>query len=136
MPDRSDGPTKVDVRAGWSERYATVLRIFTAGDLAVSLVDTNGDGREVMLELWVRESGLWGAPVMSNPFGSWPPTVGAHASGCSPEYSYAVGRAAPGGSMTVELGDVTHEVIADADGMWFFLHQQVGNEVTGLPRIH
>ena len=50
--------------SGWDPRYARVLDVQVNGDVAAPLVDANGDGTEVGVDLYTRHpGGEWGCVV-------------------------------------------------------------------------
>lgn len=53
-------PQTALTEGGWDARYARVLDVVTLGDHAAALVDTNGDGADVNVDLYRRDSnGRW-----------------------------------------------------------------------------
>ncbi|GAA4091199.1 hypothetical protein ACFFOS_25555 [Nocardioides kongjuensis] len=48
------------VWGGWDARYARVLDVQVEGDVAAALIDSNGDGADVNVDLYFRDSdGRW-----------------------------------------------------------------------------
>jgi hypothetical protein len=106
---------------GWHPRYARVLLIEHDEDDAVVLVDGNGDGAELELEYWHRESeGFWGGGSTSGhgPLESLPPSQSWDAG----PFVAALGRVAPATEVTVEYGGRTYHRTANDFGIWGLIH--------------
>lgn len=53
-------PSTALEQGGWDPRYAVVLDVATVGDHAAALVDTNGDGADVNVDVYRRAAdGGW-----------------------------------------------------------------------------
>jgi len=52
---------------GWDPRYARVLDVRVEGNFAGALVDTNGDGADVNVDVYLRDpDGQWAAIASGN----------------------------------------------------------------------
>lgn len=52
---------------GWDPRYARVLDLQVDGDVAAALVDANGDGADLNVDIYVRSpDGDWGEVASGN----------------------------------------------------------------------
>lgn len=52
---------------GWDKRYVRVIAVEVDGDVAASLVDANGDGADVNIDIYVRGTdGEWSNVVSGN----------------------------------------------------------------------
>jgi hypothetical protein len=52
---------------GWNPRYARVLDVQVQGDVAAALVDANGDGADLNVDIHVRQpDGEWGEVASGN----------------------------------------------------------------------
>jgi hypothetical protein len=61
-----DAETAMTV-GGWNPRYARVLDVQVQGDVAAALVDANGDGADLNVDIYVRQSdGEWGEVASGN----------------------------------------------------------------------
>ena len=99
---------------GWDARYAVALAVAAEGEIAAALIDTNGDGTEIILDEYRRDSdGGW---VAGNAGGG----AGESGSSWSRDLVAAYGRARPGSTVRVDyFGE--HEVVANAAGWWLFI---------------
>ncbi len=106
---------------GWHPAYARVLFIEHDGDHAVALIDGNGDGAELEIEYWSRESdGLWrgGSSSGDGPLDQ----LAAVQSRDAGEFVAAVGRVKPGAAVSLEYGGRTYRRVASELGVWGFIH--------------
>jgi hypothetical protein len=63
---RFDAETAIAL-GGWDPRYARVLDVQVNGDAAAALVDTNGDGADVNVDIYLLGSdGKWMAVASGN----------------------------------------------------------------------
>lgn len=61
-----DSETAVRV-GGWDHRYARVLDVQVQGNVAAALVDANGDGADLSVDVYVRQpDGDWGEVASGN----------------------------------------------------------------------
>lgn len=99
---------------GWDPRWARVLVVATDGDAGAAIVDTNGDGADVDLDVYTRE-----------PTGEWVPGPSGNVGEqgwCQWDGGVACyGRAARGEAVTVAHRASRHEVITAATGWWLFV---------------
>jgi hypothetical protein len=58
---------------GWHPRYARVLDIVVDGDIAAALVDTNGDGADLNLDIYLLDDDGGWREVMSGNGSMWIP---------------------------------------------------------------
>jgi hypothetical protein len=132
MAESPMGPSDTEVLGGWDRRYARVVRVFATDDVALALVDTNGDNAEVMAEAWQRDEDQW-SPASSTSFGS----IGSNQSGWAAARSgrvvWAAGERQPDTIVHVRYLSGVHDVLADDQGLWGWVGQ--ADEVDGeLPR--
>ena len=119
---------------GWHPRYARVLLIEHDEDDAVVLVDGNGDGAELELEYWHRDSeGFWGGGSTSG-HGSLEFLPSAQSWDVG-EFVVALGRVAPATEVTVEYGGHTYHRTASEFGIWGFLHAADSARPGELPAV-
>jgi hypothetical protein len=126
MTDPEAGPSRSELLGGWDERFAKVVRVFVAGDVALAIVDTNGDAREVMLEPWEREGGRWLPTGSTSAFG-------VSNAGRSGGTVFAAGETRPRTVVEVEFGESVHKVVAGDDGLWAWIGRD-DSLVMDLPR--
>ena len=90
------------------------LAVQTAGDIAAALIDTNGDGASIDLDLYIRR-----------PDGSWQGTISGSAGDEGAEWTDRIvatwGRVGPGEELTVDYLGGHHNVLASAQGWWLFI---------------
>jgi hypothetical protein len=105
---------------GWDPRYARVAMVAVDDDVAIALVDGNGDGAELEMEYWFKEDGKWRAgqsgghgPLDSLSTSRWDagPMV------C------AVGPAVPGNVFRIRYEGTVHECRANQFGVWAFIRK-------------
>jgi hypothetical protein len=61
-----DGETAIAL-GGWDDRYARVIELQVDGDAAAALIDANGDGAALNVELYLRDSdGHWAEVATGN----------------------------------------------------------------------
>jgi hypothetical protein len=119
VPQDDLTPDEVLTLGGWNRRYARVLRVERAGDDAVALVDTNGDGSEIEADGLRRQDGRWqsttswGFGPLGQSFHSW--TAGSMPlwlGGCAP----------PGTRVAASQGGGPERfTTADEHGLWLFV---------------
>jgi hypothetical protein len=118
--DRSDLTDELVVETGgWNERYAQVVLIVVDGDVAVVLVDGNGDGVELELEAWHRGDGGWEGDASSGSRGGG--TLGSTWSGGA-QWCMA-GKSVPGGIAVVRFRDEDYQCEANRLGFWGFVQE-------------
>jgi hypothetical protein len=124
-------PAELLRAGGWHAAYARVLRVERDGDVALVLVDGNGDGVEVEEEAWFRSPEGWEC-WSSSGFG---PLDGAGSSrGGSSGLVWAAGHAAAGSTVTVEYHNELHQVAVDEYGLWAFARFDQHADVGELPQ--
>jgi hypothetical protein len=126
MTEPKSRPSVSELLGGWDDRSARVVRVFVDGDIALALVDSNGDGARVMLEPWEREGSRWMSTGFSTSFG-------ADNAGRIGGIVFAAGEARPRAIVTVAFGDAMHEVLADDEGLWGWVGRD-DSLVIDLPR--
>ncbi len=110
------------VRAGgWHPKYARALLVEQDGDLALVLIDGNGDGAELEVEYWERDAdGLWRGGSSSG-HGQLDSLPDAQSWNAGP-FVAALGRAKPGAQVSVGYGGHVYRRHANEHGIWGFLH--------------
>ncbi len=103
--------SELDLPLRWHER----LHAFVVGEGAVFvLIDTNSDGREIELRIYVRApDGAWVVALELDDVGD-PGTTPVELPG------YAYGRAQPSSSVTISYRDEMRSVPTDSLGWWAF----------------
>ena len=119
---------------GWHPRYARVLLIEHDDDDAVVLVDGNGDGAELELEYWHRDSdGAW-CGGSSSGHGSLDSVPSAQSWDAGP-FVAALGRVAPATEVTVEYGGHAYHRTANEFGIWGLIHAADSARPGDLPEV-
>ena len=119
---------------GWHPGYARVLLIEQDGDNALVLIDGNGDGAELELEYWLRESdGFWrgGSTGGHGPLDF----MASSESWDAGEFVVALGRVAPATEVTVEYGGQTYHRTANEFGIWGLIHAADSARAGELPEV-
>ncbi len=113
-------PEVILAEGGWNRKYARVLLIEEHSEQAIVLVDGNGDGAELELEYWSREGdGDWAGGSSSGHLSldalgrveTW--VTGTHAA--------ALGKAAPGSTVSLSYSGVSYSRQANEFGIWGFI---------------
>jgi hypothetical protein len=131
MDPRPLSPPVVLARGGWHPAFARVLLVEQSLDLALVLVDGNGDGAEVEVEYW-RHDGEWEELASSGygpldaiePFSSWRPDG----------FVCALGRTGPGEAVIVDYAGSAHRRLANEFGLWGFIHDGRTETLDELPK--
>ena len=126
MNQPNSAPSVSELLGGWDGRSAKVVRVFVDGDIALALVDSNGDGSQVMLEPWEHEGNRWVSTGFSTSFS-------ADDAGRIGGIVFAAGEARPRAIVRVAFGDAIHEVLADDEGLWGWVGRD-DSLVMDLPR--
>jgi hypothetical protein len=105
---------------GWSPRYARVAFSSVRGDYALGLIEANGDGREVGLNLLVRQNNRW---KIDEEFDD----IGADFAGGQHGYVWACGSDAPGTVVTVAYAGSSHSVLVSERGWWGYLQPEASD---------
>jgi hypothetical protein len=127
-------PEAVVREGGWHPAYARVLLIEQDDDLAVVLVDGNGDGAELELEYWQRDAdGRWrgGSTSGHGPLVSMPAAQSWNAGA----FVAALGRTVPGAEVSVEYGGRVYRRQANESGTWGFIHAADSARPEELPAV-
>jgi hypothetical protein len=119
---------------GWHPRYARVLLIEHDEGNALVLVDGNGDGAELELEYWFRDSdGTW-LGGSSSGYGSLD-FLASSQSWDAGDFVAALGRVAPATEVSVEYGGHTYRRRANEFGIWGFVHTADSARPGDLPTV-
>ena len=105
---------------GWSPRYARVAFSSVCGNYAIGLIEANGDGREVGLNLLVRKNHVWEMDAEQDDIG------GGEGAGRERGYAWACGPDVPGTVVTVEYDGSSHDVIVSEWGWWGYVRSDAG----------
>jgi hypothetical protein len=119
---------------GWHPGYARVLLIEHDEHDAVVLVDGNGDGAELELEYWHRESdGLWrgGSTSGHGPLDFLPSSQSWDAG----PFVAALGRVEPATEVSVEYGGRAYHRTANEFGIWGLIHAADSARTGELPEV-
>jgi hypothetical protein len=99
---------------GWVPGYARVLAITADDDVAAVLVDSNGDGVDVDLDEYVRQSdGTWQEGLSG--------CVDEEGVGWSADMVSLWGQAMPGTEVTVRHRALIETILAEPSGWWLFI---------------
>jgi hypothetical protein len=99
---------------GWDARYAATLAVASHGGLAAALIDANGDGADIDLDLYERDAdGHW------HEVGSG--SAGDRGTSWSTRMAATWGRAEPGAQVEIEYLGHRHSVVASQSGWWLFV---------------
>lgn len=114
--------TEADVIAlsGWHPRYARVLALASEGDHGFAVVDGNGDGAELEVELWWWEEGAWTSGSSSGT-GPLDGLASFQAGGEPGVICFAYGWAPGRGSVTISYDGQLHDVPISRHGVWAFV---------------
>ncbi len=105
---------------GWHRLFARVMLIVVDGDVALSLVDGNGDGGELEIEAWHRGPTGWEASASSG-FGHGSTQGSVWGEGAA-QWCIA-GYGVPGETTVVRFRGDDHECRANPSGLWGFVRQ-------------
>jgi hypothetical protein len=123
------------IRAGgWHPSYARVLLIEDNEDDALVLVDGNGDGAELELEYWHRDTdSSWrGGSTSGHGSLDFMPSSESWDAG---EFVAALGRVAPATEVTVEYGGHAYHRTANEFGVWGLIHAADSARPGELPKV-
>ncbi|HVK28110.1 MAG TPA: hypothetical protein VM575_07200 [Nocardioides sp.] len=113
MPPPADDPLwRSDV-----PRFGVVRTVIIDGAFAARFDDLNGDGREVELGIFARESGTW-TPIGHQDDVAFPGVDETPLFGWSGALGWAVGRATPGDRLEVDWMGERAVVGVSTDGWW------------------
>ncbi len=119
---------------GWHPGYARVLLIEQAADLAVVLVDGNGDGAELEVEYWERDAdGRW-CGGSSSGYGPLRYMSGANGWNAG-DFVAALGRVQPSAEVSFEYGGRVYRREANEFGVWGFVHAADSVRPGDLPTV-
>jgi hypothetical protein len=127
-------PEAIIRAGGWHPTYARVVLIEQAGDLALVLIDGNGDGAELEIEYWQRDAdGLWRGGSTSG-HGPLDGLTSAE-SWDAGDFVVALGRTSPGAEVSVGYGGQVYRRRANEFGIWGFIHAADLSHPQDLPRL-
>jgi hypothetical protein len=113
-------PGAVLADGGWNENYARVLLIEEYRGQAIVLVDGNGDGAELELEYWSRGGeGGWAGGASSGH--SSLDALGRVEAWTTDMHVAALGKAAPGSTISLSYSGITYLRQANEFGIWGFI---------------
>ena len=119
---------------GWHPSYARVLLIEHDDDQALILVDGNGDGAELELEYWHRDSASTWQGGSSSGYGSLD-SLPSSQSWNAGDFVAALGRVAPATEVSIEYGGDPYRRRANEFGIWGFVHAADSVRPDDLPRV-
>ena len=130
-PGGSQGPTDGQILSvgGWDERYARVLLKVTDRQAALTIVDSNGDGSELEIDVLHYEAGGW-VSAGSSGLGALVPSP-SEASGRSGRVVWAAGVLEPGSVVTVRFGPAKSRVVVVRSGLWAWVFDAGDGEPDG-----
>ena len=108
---------------GWNPTYARVMMLAIDDDVAIALVDGNGDGAELEMEYWEKEDGSW-RPRSSSGHGPLD-SLSTTRWDAGPMVC-AVGPAPPGDVFRIGYEGTVHECSANEFGIWAFIRKVEG----------
>ncbi len=114
---------------GWSPRYARVAVSLVCGNYALGLIEANGDGREVGLNLLMRRNDVWVIDAEQD-------DIGGEGAGREREYVWACGPDVPGTVVTVEYNGSAHDVVVSERGWWGYVQSDAGEPRDTVPLPH
>ena len=121
------------VRAGgWDPRYARALLVAQDADHALALIDGNGDGAELELEYWTRDTGSGWHGGASSGFGA-PDAMPAAQSWNAGDVVAAVGKSEPDAEVSIRYGGRSYRRQAGQSGVWGFIHAADSARADELP---
>jgi hypothetical protein len=116
------------------QQWSDWRRYRQAGDSALVLVDGNGDGAELELEYWHRDTdGTWeGGATSGHGALTWLPSSDAWSTG---ELVCALGRGDPASLVSISYGGTTYSRQTNEFGLWGFLHDADSARPDDLPTV-
>lgn len=135
MRDHSLSKETILEHGGWNQQFARVLLVEEHSDQAIALVDGNGDGSELELEFWSRDSAnRWVCGSSSGHMGldslkvadTW--SIGTHV--------VALGKAEPGSEIRLSYSGNTYSRQANEFGIWGFISPVGPGPANELPVLH
>jgi len=107
---------------GWNPAFARVVLIVADEDVALVLVDGNGDGAELELEYWDKGADGW-VGGQSNGFGSLGWATGSMNRWDAGSMVCAVGGGAPGETVRIGYDGQVCECAVNQSGLWGFVRK-------------
>ena len=99
---------------GWDPRYAVTLAVASQDDVGAALIDTNGDGADIDLDVYERDAdGVWQGVASSG--------VGDDGGFLSDRMAVISGRTEPGLIVNIEYASRRSSVVASGAGWWLFV---------------
>jgi hypothetical protein len=110
-------------QGGWPTAYAQVITVATAGDRALAVIDPNGDGQDLNIDLYHREGGAWveGSSSGIGPLDTTRAPSDIAYGWSFPDIHYAIGIAPAGSEVTVRFNGTDHKITTSASGVWAFI---------------
>jgi hypothetical protein len=103
-------PVRAVALAGWDQRFALVLALHEHDGVAIAVVDTNGDGREIEASVFELTSD-----------GGWQEVASGIGSGSTPQVVWETGYSPSRRHVSVRYNGQTHEVsVVPETGSWYF----------------
>lgn len=100
---------------GWDPRIAVTLAVASYQGVGTALIDTNGDERDIDLDIYERDAdGFWQGVSSSGGGGEFGGFFPDRIAVCS-------GRTKPGLVVDIEYSGQRHSVRASASGWWLFV---------------
>jgi hypothetical protein len=106
---------------GWNPAFARVVLIVADGDVAIVLVDGNGDGAELELEYWEKGADSW-IGGQSNGYGPLGAIRSMNRWDAGPMVC-AVGGGAPGETVRIGYDSRVCECTVNRFGLWGFVRK-------------
>ena len=124
--------TLVIEAGGWHLSFARVVLIATDDDVALVLVDGNGDGVELEAEYWYKDENGWSGGSSSG-YGALESvrTVTWDAG----NFICALGRSLSGEPVAVRYDGAVHHCHPNEFGLWGFVRKAPDEVVTDIPTI-
>lgn len=98
------------IAGGWDPRYAMTLAVASQGDVGAALIDSNGDGADINLDVYERDAD-----------GVWQGVGGAGTGFLSDRVAVISGRTEPGLIVDMEYAGRRSSIVASEKGWWLFV---------------
>jgi len=119
---------------GWHPGYARVLLVEHDDHDAIVVIDGNGDGAELELEYWHRDSDDAWAGGSTSGYGPLDALSPAQSWDAGP-FVAACGRVAPATEVTIAYGGHVYRRTANDFGLWGFIHAADSASRGDLPAV-
>ena len=111
---------------GWDPRYAVTLAVALHDDVGAALIDSNGDGIDVDLDIYERDAdGVWRGGDSSG--------VGDAGASLSTKSAVAWGRAEPSLIIDIDYAGERYSVATEDTGWWLFVTDRATAGVDVFP---